>query len=323
MPINCFWHGTGALGDSEQICLLSMLRQNYTVRLFCYDPIANVPAGIEIVDAREIMPREELLVYRATGSPALGANKFRYLLMKKSLGIWLDTDVILLRSLPQADYIFGWQDNDLICNAVLYLPHNSSMINDLCDFVSQEYPIPPFYDEATRFDLEQKSKSGHPVNVRDLPWGVYGPQAVTYFVRKYGLLHFSQPREVFYPIHFTEAHVLLSSKYDVSELLTPSTVAVHLWNMALHVTIGLDNPSGRPIVEKGSFFEKFAREQLGYRLSNSIAYSGGSRNAPCPCGSGERFKHCHGFIRVLSRHSRPRLASIDTPRSGSGTSHSI
>jgi SEC-C motif/Alpha 1,4-glycosyltransferase conserved region len=290
--INCLWHGA-ALGDLEQICLLSMLRQNYQVRLFSYDPIANVPAGIDKADAREIMPREDLLVHRTTGSPALGTNKFRYLIMQMGLGIWLDTDMVLINPLPQADdYMFGWEDEHSICNAVLYLPQKSSIVTELCEFVSQRFPIPPFYDEATRFQLEQKSVSGHPVDVRDLPWGAYGPRALTYFVRKHNLLHFSQPPEVFYPIHWAQAHALLSSKYEVSELITTSTVAIHLWN---HLIVRLS-------IEKGSFLEKYAREQLGYRFQSTITtYSSRSRNAACPCGSGERFKHCHGFIRALSR----------------------
>ena len=271
--INCFWHGP-ALSDLEQICLLSMLRQNYKVRLFCYDPITNVPTGIEISDAREIMPRSELLIDRATGSPALGADKFRYLIMKKGLGIWLDTDVILLKPLPQADdYIFGWQGKILINNAVLFLAQNSSIINELCDFVSQQYPIPPFYDAATRAYLVEKAKLGQLVDVRDMPWGVFGPEALTYFIRKHNLLHFSRPREVFYPIHFTEAHVLLSSKHEVRELMTASTIAVHLWNRALRhpPTTSPENPIEGLVIEKGSFVERFAREQLGYRLSNSIS----------------------------------------------------
>jgi len=300
--INCFWQGA-ALGDLEQICLLSMLRQNYKVRLFCYEPIANAPAGIDIADAKEIMPRQELLVHRATGSPALGTNKFRYLIMKKGLGIWLDTDVLVIKPLPKADdYIFGWQDDHLICSAVFYLPQNSSVVSEICEFVSQQYPIPPFYDEVIRFDLEQKAKLGHPVDVRDLPWGVYGPQALTYFVRKNNLIQFARPTEVFYPLHFTQADALVSSKYEVSELITTSTVAVHLWNQALRYP---PTTVGQPVLETGSFLEKFAREQLGYRLANSITYSSGSRNAQCPCGSGKRFKHCHGFIKVLSRLDQP------------------
>jgi hypothetical protein len=118
--------------------------------------------------------------------------------------------------------------------------------------------------------------------------------------------------EVFYPIHFTEAYVLLSAKYDVSELMTTSTVAVHLWNRALGHPSATVAEKLIGIIEKGSFLEKFAREQLGYRLSKSISnYSSDSRNALCPCGSGERFKRCHGVIRVLSRDGRQRIVNID------------
>ena len=270
--VNCFWQGP-RLDDLQQISLLSMLRQNYKVRLFCYDPIVNVPAGIELSDAREIMPDHELRIHRGTGSPALGTNKFRYLVMKMGLGVWLDTDVLLIKPLPQDDgYIFGWQDEDLICGAVLCLPQNSSVIDELCDFVAQDYPIPPFFDETTRSALEQKSKSGHPVSAEDMPWGVHGPNALTYFIRKNGLLDLARPREVFYPVHYSEAHVLLSSKDEVKSSMTPRTVAVHLWNLALH-QLREKNPNGQLILEKDSFLEKFAREQLDYRFSDSVVRS--------------------------------------------------
>jgi hypothetical protein len=272
LQINCLWFGK-TLGDLEQICLLSMLRQGHKVRLFCYDTISNVPTGIEISDAREIMPRQELILYRGNGSPALGSNKFRYLIMKKGLGIWLDTDVILIKPIPKPqNCIFGWQDKKLICNAVLYLPQSSPLTGEICNFVSQQYPVPPFFDDATRSELERRSKSGHPVDVRDLPWGVYGPKALTYFVRKNGLLHYSKPKDVFYPVHWSEAHALLSPKYDVSALITNSTVAIHLWNAALRCPSKLrpENSFGKIIIEEGCFIEKFAREQLGYRLSGVV-----------------------------------------------------
>ena len=250
-----------------------MLRQGHKVRLFCYDKITNVPTGIDVSDAAEIMPRQDLLVHRSTGSLALGADRLRYLIMKMGLGIWLDSDVILINPLSQTqDYIFGWEDKHLICSAVLYLPQSSPLTREICDFVSQQYPIPPFYSDATRSHLEQRAKSGRPVDVRNLVWGVYGPKALTYFVRKNDLSHFSKPRDVFYPVHWTEAHSLVSAKYNASNLITPSTVAVHLWNSRLRSPskIRPENPAGKLIIEKGCFVENFAREQLGYRLSDKV-----------------------------------------------------
>jgi uncharacterized protein YecA (UPF0149 family) len=38
-------------------------------------------------------------------------------------------------------------------------------------------------------------------------------------------------------------------------------------------------------------------ERLGERLSAPRApWAGTPRNAACPCGSGKKFKHCHGRI---------------------------
>ena len=308
LDVNCLWLG-GALGDLEQVCLLSMLRQGHKVRLFFYDKLTNVPSGIEISDAREIMPREELIVHRASGSPSLGSNKFRYLIMENDLGIWLDTDVILLSPLLKTqDYIFGWEEYNSINCAVFYSPKDSLLNEEIIEFISQRYPIPPFYDSEVRLELEQKSRSGFPVDVRDLPWGVYGPQALTYFVKKNCLLHFANPERVFYPVHWSDAHVLVSSKYNVNALISKITIAIHLWNSCLRrpSKIRPQNPVGKLLIEKGCFVERFAREQLGYRLSETVETlpnvsgpsptdSGGvSRNAPCPCGSGKKFKHCHG-----------------------------
>jgi uncharacterized protein YecA (UPF0149 family) len=36
---------------------------------------------------------------------------------------------------------------------------------------------------------------------------------------------------------------------------------------------------------------------LRARMSNAALYPPGTgRNQPCPCGSGRRFKHCHGAL---------------------------
>jgi hypothetical protein len=269
--INCFWF-SGTLGDIEQICLLSMLKQGHRVRLFSYKPLQNVPSGIELADAREILPIDEFIFHRQTGSPSLGSNKIRYIIMNKGLGVWLDADIILLKPLDQdSEYIFGWEDQYQINNAVLHFPPKSDIANDIVNFVSKRYPIPPFYDTNTRHTLLKRLLiTGDPVDVQDLPWGVYGPQALTYFVKKHQLLPNVSKQGVFYPVHHSSAHALLSSKYDVTPLITTSTISVHLWNAKLRQPsrIRPNNPPGKIIIERGSFVHKFAREQLGFKIKD-------------------------------------------------------
>ena len=267
--INCFWFG-GPLGEVEQICLLSILKQGHRVRIFCYETTSSVPSGIELADAREILPREEFIFHRESGSPAIGASKFRYHMMKKGLGVWLDTDVILIKPINlDDDYIFGWQSDELINNAVLFLPEAAAITDEICRFVDQKYPIPPFADPKVRAELERRAKLGSPVDAEDLPWGVYGPRALTYFVRKNNLLGFAKARQVFYPLHWSNAHVLFSADYDVQSMLTPITVAIHLWNYAARRPSKFrpDNPVGKLFVAKDCFVEKFAREQLGFKMT--------------------------------------------------------
>jgi hypothetical protein len=270
--ISSFWFG-GPLGELEQVCLLSMLKQGHKVRLFCYEPVPNAPLGIELVDAREILPRDEFIFHRESGNPALGSNRIRCHIMKRGLGLWLDTDIILIKPINQDDdYIFGWQSDITINNAVLYLPANANVTEEICNFIDQKYPIPPFYNPANRAELERRAILGVPVDAQDLPWGVYGPKALTYFIHKNNLQGFAKAREVFYPLHWSNAHALFVAGSDGRRVIKTTTIAIHLWNYALRrpSKIRPHNPVGQLIVEKDCFVEKFAREQLGFRMKDLL-----------------------------------------------------
>jgi hypothetical protein len=51
-----------------------------------------------------------------------------------------------------------------INNAVLYLPAKANVTEEICNFVDQKCPIPPFYDPASRAELERKAILGFPVD---------------------------------------------------------------------------------------------------------------------------------------------------------------
>lgn len=48
--------------------------------------------------------------------------------------------------------------------------------------------------------------------------------------------------------------------------------------------------AGRPVAEIMGLLAEEDEERL--RLAQAVARAG--RNAPCPCGSGKKVKHCHG-----------------------------
>src|SRR3546814_6297529 len=98
--------------------------------LWSYEPgaLAGVPAGTDLRDAAEVMPRERLLHYRDSGSVALGANLWRIELLAKGLGCWVDMDFIFLRPVTAATpYLFGLEHEGWINNAVVHAPADSAL----------------------------------------------------------------------------------------------------------------------------------------------------------------------------------------------------
>ena len=218
MFVNCLWVGT-SLRQIEIACLLSMLRAGHVVRLFSYGQPLNVPDGCEVVDANELIARENFLFYRYTNSPALGANVFRYKILQQGLGLWLDLDVLVLKPIPvPTDYLFGLQDPTAINNAVLYLPQNSILLQRLLSYVEDPFVVPPFFPMKARAKLYAKKLLGRPRHVSDLNWGVFGPHAITHFAKKLRLFDKACPPEVFYPVHHSQAHGPFCSGFDVEKL---------------------------------------------------------------------------------------------------------
>lgn len=266
--LNCLWVGE-TLRPLEQVSLLSMVRQGHRVRLFTYGKVKNVPDGIEVEDANAVLPWEQMLFHRATNSPALGANVFRYHMMRAGLGLWLDLDVLLLKPIVRtSEPLFGFQDSRLINNAVLFLPPDSPVLDDLIDFTGRRYPVPPFYSPRKKIRLTLRKCVGRPVHVSDLKWGVFGPHALTHFVRKHALADKAAQREVYYPVHPADAHSLFLADGGVEDMLGDETVAIHMWNELLRQPSPRrpDNPPGSLLVDKGSFVETFARKELGFTL---------------------------------------------------------
>ena len=266
--INCFWFGS-RLRWLEQVCLLSMLRQGHTVRLFSYDKLQNVPDGIDLVNAEDVMPVTALHRHRRSGSASLGSNIFRYRLMSFDVGIWLDIDMLLLAPIEKSeDCVFGFQDDELINGAVLFIPSDNDLLGELLDFTASPHPVPPFYPAPAQQLLRARQRIGSPVHVRDMNWGVFGPQALTYFAKETGADRYASAKHVFYPVYFDEAHRPFMASWDAALRLSDETLGLHLWNQRLRRPSHLrpDNPMGRLIVEQGSFVEQFASTELGYNI---------------------------------------------------------
>lgn len=242
---NSLWVGN-KLGYLERLCLTSALSVGHPFTLYSYDPEAleGVPAGVEIRDAAEILPREKLVTYSDTGSVALGANFWRYALLSRGVGYWVDMDFYFLKPFDfTEDYVFGWEYENWINNAVLRIPADSKMAEDLVD-IPRPNRRPPWYGpRRSLLYYWERLRKGH-MGVEDMPWGTYSSGLVTYVAKKHGVAQRAQPPSVFYPLRWKEARMLYGPAAEVEALLKPETRAVHMWHSRLVGLFDKPPPSG-------------------------------------------------------------------------------
>lgn len=229
--INMFWDGP-LLGAVHAACARSFLRHGHRVIMHCYDLPSDLPEGIEVFDATQIMPRSDLIANTETGSVSLGTNRYRYRLLRAGMGIYADCDMYCLRPIDDEDYIFGWEDSRLINGACLKYPADSALADMLVAATGTEYYTQEEPDRRRdKYMMRAKRVFGRGPSVssvRDLPWGVWGPHLLTRTIRDLGLKEKAKPIDRFYPLHYFCTMLLFEPGLRIEDLATPRTQAVHL-----------------------------------------------------------------------------------------------
>ena len=236
----------------ERACLRSALAHGHRVALYCYAPLAGVPSGVELRDAAAVLP-EAAIVRHRTGSPALFSNRFRYEILERGLGTWIDCDVYFVAPLPDlGDYVMGEQGHGKINSAVLRLPPGSPLLAALRDLFN-ERTVPPWLAWRSRLAARMRLAATGRSGLAQMPWGSTGPEALTWLAKKLGVADRAQPRARFSPVHWTDADWICTPGRTIESLISPETVAVHLWNERLK---GLDLTVPPP----GTFAARLAAE---------------------------------------------------------------
>ena len=236
MPrLNSLWVGN-KIGWIEELCLRSAVAAGHPFTVYSYTPreLSGLPPGVDLADAREVMPENMLLRYSDSGAIQLGANIFRYQLLKKSLGYWVDMDFYFLKPLEFAeDYVFGFERSNSINNALMKIPAHSKMLKTIL-FNIRPNKRPPWYGpKRSLFYYAQRIKSGS-IKIEDMPWGTFGPQLVTYAARKSGAYHAAKPRSVFYPVAYDQVGLFLEPADNAHQKIEhEDTIAIHLYRSAL------------------------------------------------------------------------------------------
>lgn len=188
-----------------------------------------MPEGVELRDAAAIIP-EHRIIHHRTGSSSLFSNWFRYELQRRQAGTWLDCDVYLLAPLDgAAPVLFGEEAPGRINTGVLRLPADSPLLPPLLALF-EERSVPPWLPfrarTAARLRLWHRGRSG----LAAMPWGSAGPKAVSYLARRHGLSRLALPAEILCPVPWQDALWIADPGRTLDDVVTPRTVAIHLWN---------------------------------------------------------------------------------------------
>jgi len=197
---------------------------------------------VELQDASHVLPATAVVRHRR-GSVAPFSDWFRYELLKRGLGTWIDTDMYLLRPLDeQLEHLFGEERPSVINNAVLRLPANSPVLHELLS--PFRGTMPAWLAPRHRLSSHLRKLLAGGVDVGAMPWGTTGPAALTAAAAKFGLSSLALPPAAFYPVPWERAHWILDPTLDLQQMVTDSTVGIHLWNECIRDVKGRPPPEG-------------------------------------------------------------------------------
>ncbi|MGF1659667.1 MAG: hypothetical protein ACFCUS_09560 [Rubrimonas sp.] len=182
-PIVTFWTGP-RVSDLDRLCIASWRALGYEAVVYAYEEVSNLPSGVALRDAETILPRRFLFDDAPTLGPPTRANLFRLALLRAGAGIWLDTDVLLLRPLPQPpDILVSLERGGWLCNGILWARRDFPMMEAVLEaFASRS--TPPWSITKVRWRRLRCRLLGTEFTLKDYPKHQWGRHALEYFVRK-------------------------------------------------------------------------------------------------------------------------------------------
>ena len=221
----------GPLSYLEQLCIKSFLDNDQPVRLYVYKNVSRVPEGVEIRDANEVLPSKEFIAHSQTGSVALHSDKFRYqMLLQEPDLIWADVDAYCVQPFQtDTGHYHGWQGADEINGGVLRLPPKSPTLKDLIGYTEDPYAIVPWLPLREKKRARAARKVGTPIHASEMPWGVWGPRALTWLLHKNGEEGNAFPRHILYPIPYKNRRRMARPDRDCSGLIHDDTSSIHFY----------------------------------------------------------------------------------------------
>ena len=203
--IQSLWIGK-ELSKIEQLCIASFIYHGCVFHLYTYEKVANVPAGVVLMDANEIIPKKNIFTAHSSSYGAF-SDWFRWSLLYEKGNFWVDLDVICLREFVfSEDLVYGFEDKTLVCPAVLKFPPQHKLCKLLMSVCKSPNKLLP-YDSTRRKIGKIKRKITAKIKMCDerkfhTGWGeAGGPKGFTRVLKYFQLIDLAKPPVDFYPVH--------------------------------------------------------------------------------------------------------------------------
>lgn len=217
--IQALWVGS-ELSNLEKLSINSFLKNGHDYHLYVYGEL-DVPKGAIVCDANEILHKDTIFTEKELNSPINFSDLFRYKLLMDKGGIWVDTDVVCLKSFNfDTDYVFGRERVDK--DPAKVEKYGKSWING-CVFKAKKDSEFIKYCYQTCLDKMPG----------EFAWDM-GPPILTEAVKKFEMSKYVKSYRAFNPVHWWEFEHLTSDKITtfikMYFRLMLGTYSIHFWD---------------------------------------------------------------------------------------------
>lgn len=222
------------------------VRNGHDVVLHSYVVPEDTPKGLRLFDVSKLMSETEIITHKDTCSLAIASDIYRYRIQREGLGLYVDCDVFCVRPFVDQEYTLTREIDLRINPAILRLPQDCQLIKKILQCSEDPFFIPPWLPEKKKRKRKIQKLFGLGKHVSEQQWGTIGPLLLTYWVEQLALETLVSSADVYSPMHCEMAHLLFEPGLAISDLITPRTVGMHLYNANLR---------GREIIKDTPLYE--------------------------------------------------------------------
>jgi hypothetical protein len=217
---NFFWHGD--LSYMQKKSLQSFVKNDFFVNLWSYSLYTDLPAGVVLKNAEEILDSSWLEKHAFQDSNrslernriALFSDIFRIKVLESIGGWWFDLDCFCLKNASdfkelslKNPFVIGREDADRAGTATMNFA-SKKILKKLSKHI---------------FMLVESDQ--------DRRWGFTGPLGVTCFLKNEGLFEITKEKKFFFPIPYEDYEDAYSSdKFLICKEKIKSSYVYHWWN---------------------------------------------------------------------------------------------